>query len=317
MDLTVILCTYNRCRSLATALESVALSEMPASVTWEVLVVDNNSKDDTRKVVEEYEERYPSRFRYLFEGKQGKSNALNAGISQARGNILAFMDDDVSVNRNWLQNLTTIFQETNWSGAGGPVLPEQGFAPPAWLSTEGKYALAPLALFNLGPQAGELFEAPIGTNMAFRKEVFEKVGAFRTDLGPQPGTEARSEDMEFGYRVLTTGMRLWYEPSAIVHHSLPAHRLRKEYFLAWWHDKAQADLRFASTVESKESKFQVGGVPLSAFRRLMRWTLQWITTISPAPRFSAKLKVWMVLGEISEYQRFSRQAGRQGEIYNS
>jgi GT2 family glycosyltransferase len=143
--------------------------------------------------------------------------------------------------------------------------------------------------------------------MAYRKEVFAKVGGFRTDLGPLPGTEARSEDMEFGYRVLGAGLRLWYEPSAIVYHSLPAHRLQKKYFLAWWHDKAQADLRAFGMPEG--TKIQIAGVPLAAFCRLARWTLQWITSVSPARRFSSKLKVWIILGEIGESHRISTRAG--------
>jgi glycosyltransferase involved in cell wall biosynthesis len=305
MNITVILCTYNRCHSLAAALNSVAASRLPESVSWEVVVIDNNSNDKTRDVVAEFGHRYPGRFRYVFEPQQGKSFALNAGIREARGEILAFMDDDVIVDAKWLQCLTAIFQKQGWSGVGGRVLPERTFTPPAWLSVEGKYALAPLAMFDLGPQPGELNEAPFGTNMAFRKEVFEKVGGFRTDLGPRPGSETRGEDTEFGDRVLAAGQHLWYEPSAIVYHSLPAYRLQKEYFLAWWHDKAQADIRAVGLPRGGE--LQVAGVPLSFFRRLANWTLQWITAIHSARRFSCKLKVWTILGEIAECHRLSTQ----------
>src|SRR5580698_3953870 len=98
MTISVVLCTYNRCQALARALESVAASRLPASVDWEVLVVDNNSNDRTREVVEKFATRHPRRFRYLFESKPGKSNALNAGVNAAQGEILAFMDDDVSVD---------------------------------------------------------------------------------------------------------------------------------------------------------------------------------------------------------------------------
>jgi glycosyltransferase involved in cell wall biosynthesis len=311
MNVTVILCTYNRCQSLAAALESVAVSQLPDSVSWEVLVVDNNSKDETRKVVESIRQRYPKRFRYSFEPQQGKSYALNTGIREARGKILAFMDDDVVVDAKWLQNLTAVLLNADFAGAGGLVLPERNFAPPAWLSLKGRYALAPLAIFDLGSQPGELTEAPFGTNMAFRKEVFEKIGGFRTDLGPRPGSEARGEDTDFGDRALAAGQRLWYEPSAIVYHSLPAHRLKKEYFLAWWHDKAQTDLRTVGL--SPETGLQIGGVPVRYFRRLTNWTLQWITAINPARRFSCKLKVWIVKGEIAECRRLSTQAKHQGE----
>src|SRR5581483_7499904 len=96
MKVTVILCTHNRSRSLTTALNSVAQSRVPDALHWEVLVVDNNSNDATRSVVEEFRQRDPSRFRYLFEPTQGKSHALNSGCKAAgNADILAFMDDDV------------------------------------------------------------------------------------------------------------------------------------------------------------------------------------------------------------------------------
>ena len=103
---TVILCTYNRCQVLRAALQSLAASELPDSIQWEVLVVDNNSTDQTRQVVEEFCRRCPGRFRYIFEPHPGKSFALNRGIQEAKGEVLAFTDDDVSVEPTWLQNLT-------------------------------------------------------------------------------------------------------------------------------------------------------------------------------------------------------------------
>ena len=107
MQITVILCTYNRCQSLARALNSLAASILPETIEWEVLVVDNNSSDQTKAVVSDFACRHPGRFRYRFEPQQGKSYALNAGIGEARGDILAFMDDDVTVEPVWLQDLTS------------------------------------------------------------------------------------------------------------------------------------------------------------------------------------------------------------------
>ena len=112
MKITVILCTYNRSRYLRTALDSVAASILPASVSWDVLVVDNNSNDQTREVVKEYCAKYPEHFKYLFEPTPGKSHALNSGIREAAGDVLAFMDDDVTVEPTWLQNLTAALHET-------------------------------------------------------------------------------------------------------------------------------------------------------------------------------------------------------------
>jgi len=104
-------------------------------------------------------------------------------------------------------------------------------------------------------------------------------------LGPRPGSETRSEDTEFGFRALGAGHRHWYEPSAIVYHSLPAQRLQKEYFLAWWYDKARADIRAFGLPQG--TKLQIAGVPLYFFRRLANWTLQWITAINPRAAFPA------------------------------
>ena len=77
MNITVIVCTFNRSGLLETALESIAASEMPAGIAWEILVADNNSSDGTRAVVEDFIRRHPGRFRYVFEPRPGKSNALN------------------------------------------------------------------------------------------------------------------------------------------------------------------------------------------------------------------------------------------------
>jgi glycosyltransferase involved in cell wall biosynthesis len=308
MKISVILCTYNRCQSLVTALESVAASRLSDSVDWEVLVVDNNSKDQTRKVVEEFIACHPGRFRYFFEAKQGKSHALNTGIRESSGDVVAFMDDDVVVDAVWLHTLTAVLQRSEWSGVGGRILPERSFEPPEWLALDRKYALAPLAIFDLGPRSGELFEAPFGTNMAFRREVFVKIGGFRTDLGPCPGSEIRGEDTEFGDRALAAQLRLWYQPSAIVYHSLNAERLTKRYFLAWWFDKARSDLRQDGVPSNLH--WRVSGVPIALLARLCAWFVRWMSAFRPAHRFSCKLSLWKVAATIVECRRLHLLSGR-------
>ena len=239
--ITVILCTYNRCRDLAGTLESVAASQVPSSVTWEVLVVDNNSTDQTRDVVEGFCRRHPGRFRYLFEPKAGKSYALNAGIANARGEVLAFVDDDVTVEPTWLQNLTAELHGGEWAGTAGRILPAHGFTPPPWLPPIWFPIL--FAHFDLGDQPSELNRPPYGANMAFRKSAFEKHGGFRIDLGPTPNSQIRNEDTEFGRRLIKAGERLRYEPSAVVYHPLPQGRITKEYFFSWWFDYGRAMIR--------------------------------------------------------------------------
>jgi glucosyl-dolichyl phosphate glucuronosyltransferase len=311
MKITVVLCTYNRSGSLAKTLNSVAAQTLPESVDWEVLVVDNNSSDRTREVTEGFSNRHPGRFRYLFEPQPGKSHALNAGIRQARGDILAFLDDDVTVEPTWLQNLTAAIYNGEWAGAGGRIVPEWSRPVPRWLSPTAWYALGPLVQFDLGNVAGRLSEPPFGTNMAFRKEMFEKYGDFLLELGPRPGSEIRNEDSEFAGRLLAAGERLRYEPSAVVCHPVQDNRIEKTYFLAWWFHKGEANIRQFGIRPG--TKYFAAGVPLYLFRNLAVWALKWLVAINPSRRFSNKLSVWTKAGEILECYRKSIEARKGTE----
>lgn len=304
LNITVILCTYNRCRSLGKALESVARSVVVNSTHWEVLVVDNNSDDQTRELIERYCARYPKIFRYIFEPKQGKSNALNTAIREAAGDVLAFTDDDLEVDAHWLHNLTAPLACSEWAGVGGRVLPERGFSPKSWMDISSRYGLAPLAMFNPHIPAGPIDEPPFGANMAYRKELFLKYGDFRLDLGPQPGGEIKNEDVEFGARILAAGERIWYEPSALVYHEVAPHRARKSYFLGWWYGKGRSDRR----LEDAGHQRRLFGVPLVLIRRLVIWSLRWICSFDPAERFTCRAKVWYIAGSLKESIAQARSA---------
>ncbi len=305
MKITVILCTYNRCASLRIALESVARSVVPAPIEWDLLLVDNNSSDQTSAVFEEFNAKYPGRFRYLFEPKPGKSNALNSAIEATGADVLAFMDDDVLVDPTWLANLTSVLNDSPYAGVGGRIVPQWKTARPRWLPVKEKYGLAPLVMFDLGDEAGPLVEPPFGTNMAFRRSVFDHYARFRTDLGPRPGSEIRSEDTEFGQRLLNAGERLYYQPSAVVYHEVAEKRLKKEFFLKWSFDKARADIREFGA--QKGTKWFIAGVPLYLFRRLAAWAVRWMASINPADRFARKLKIWSTAGAIRECYRSSNE----------
>jgi glycosyltransferase involved in cell wall biosynthesis len=307
MNITVILCTYNRCEMLREALTSAMSMKLPEDTPWQVLVVDSNSGDKTPEVVSDICTRYPGRVRYIFEAKPGKSHALNAGIRAANADVVAFMDDDVTVDPLWLANLTACLGQDEWVGAGGRIIPVWTSSPPAWIPREGRYPLGPLAMFDLGPQAGQLSESPIGTNMAFKRTIFEKHGGFRTDLGPRPGSEIRGEDSEFGNRLLAAGERLRYEPSAVVYHPVAGERIRKAYFLSWFFDKARSSvLEFGIP---RDPRGQICGVPLDLYLRFAVWTLRWMVACEPSKRFYRKLTVWTVAGQIAECYRQSRTTG--------
>jgi len=314
MKITVVLCTYNRCQSLAKALNGIATQILPESTDWEVLVVDNNSTDGTRAVADDFCHRYPGRFRYVFEPNQGQSHARNAGVREAEGDVIAFTDDDITVEPMWLQNLTAPMKDGQWAGTGGRTLLERDFSPPPWLGLREPYDLGgPLAQFDSGERPFELDRPPVGANMAFRKEIFRKYGGFRTDLGTRPGSEIRNEDSEFGRRLLAAGERLWYEPSAVVYHPVPDHRARKEYFLKWWFDHGRGLVREWGRGPA------LLGIPRPYFNilRLLSTAMvqriwRWVSARDPQRRFFWKCWVWATAGQIKEYYRLARSTQAEG-----
>ncbi len=312
MYVTVVLCTYNRCKSLAKTLRSIAASELPDYVEWEVVIVDNNSKDETRFVVDEFCRLNPRRFRYLFELRQGKSYALNSGVRNARGQVIAFLDDDVVIEPTWLKNLTSSLHGSDWAGAGGRTLLDRPFSPPSWLSLKfpGGHGGVVAALFDLGESPRELNLAPYGTNMAYRKKMFEQYGLFRTDLGPSSNrkTPRPNEDTEFGRRLMAAGERIRYEPSAVVYHGVTAERLRKEYYLNWWFDYGRAVIREkgvgASICGLPRHYF---GIPKMIVITLPAFALRWMRTVNAPERFFAKCLTWSIAGQIAETCQIARE----------
>ncbi|MGA9061100.1 MAG: glycosyltransferase [Terracidiphilus sp.] len=296
MKITVILCTYNRCRCLAKALESLAAQVVPTSVQWEVLVVDNNSTDQTQEVVEEFSGRQPDRFRYLLETRQGKSYALNAGIRESRSEILAFTDDDAIAEPDWLWNLTSNLHDGEWAGSGGRIIPIWARPLPSWLSPDDPHTMGSFVAFDAGMEAGALNRPPYGANMAFRREAFERYGGFRTDLGRSAGDLQGREDIEFAGRLLARGERLRYEPGAVVRHPTPEYRMEKAYVLNWWFRFGY--LEIAESGPPSDSRFLLKGVPFYLFRRLARWIFQWMISIYAPRRFACKRNVWYLAGII-------------------
>jgi glucosyl-dolichyl phosphate glucuronosyltransferase len=313
VNVTVIICTYNRCRTLEKALASVAASALPESTKWEVLVVDNNSSDQTREVADSFCERYPGRFRYVFEPRQGKSYALNTGVQKAQGEILAFVDDDLTVDPDWLRSLTAALHGGEWSGAGGRTLLAGAFDPPKWMAMKGPYSLGGIlaAQFDLGDRPCVLTRAPYGANMAFRKEMFLKYGLFRTDLGPSPDklVPRPNEDTELGRRLLAAGEPLRYEPLAVAYHPVPTHRITRSYFLRWHFDWGRALVR-----EWGRGRNVLEVIPrpyfsiLSVlFKTMVPSIVQWISALDPQRRFYSKCRVFLAAGEITEFYRLARE----------
>ncbi len=304
--ISVIICTHNRAASLVETLRSLAQMAVPAWLSWELLVVDNNSTDGTRKATEEFATISGLRVRYLFEARQGKSFALNAGIVMAKGQILAFTDDDVQVDRNWLSAMWHVFEASDCIGVGGRIVATWNRPKPTWLEEEGPYRLmAVIVKFDLGEDSCALEVPPFGANMAFKRVAFEKYGLFRVDLGPGAGRRrlAGGEDTEIGRRMMSAGEKLIYAPDAMVFHPVEPHRARRRYFQTWYFNYGRAEIRCSGWTSETRRYF---GIPRYLFRELATDIFRWCVSFNRKRRFYYKLQAYLAAGAISEARELAR-----------
>jgi glucosyl-dolichyl phosphate glucuronosyltransferase len=307
MDISVVLATYNRAASLQITLESFAALKIPSTLSWELLVVDNNSTDDTAATVRRFTKRLGPSVRYIFEGRQGRSAALNAGIAQASGDVVAFTDDDVILDPEWLAQLCRAFDDPSVSAVGGRILPLWNHPQPKWLEMDGQQAVVN---FDFGDKAQEIQIAPMGANSAFRKEIFSKYGLFRLDLGVRGSKHTITcDDTEFGGRLMAAREKIVYWPTAVIHHPVEPHRTTKKYFLTWYFYNGVSLTRTGGLPTEGVFYF---GVPRWLYGRLARDVGNWFGTMNPERRFQSKLKACRSVGQIVECYRLSRQKARLG-----
>lgn len=228
IKISVVICTRNRAESLKKTLDSLRAMDVP-DFSWELIVVDNNSTDNTREIVDEYKIKSGLNVVYVFEKKRGLANARNAGIKKAKGEIIAFTDDDVIVDKNWLSCIVNEFEsDSSISLMGGRVELYDPNDQPVTIRTlkERRYFTSLDQLFSLIP----------GCNMAFRRTVLEALKNFDPSFGA--GTRLQSaEDSDFFYRAYKRGFRMAYSPDFLVYHNHgrrteeQVHRLKKGYVI--------------------------------------------------------------------------------------
>jgi glycosyltransferase involved in cell wall biosynthesis len=282
--------------------------DVPAELEWELIVVDNNSTDNTRAVVAEFLRTSGLNVRYIFEPKLGLCHARNRGVSEAAGEIVAFTDDDVRVVPRWLGELVDTFTRFDCMGVAGKSVPEwNGLAKPAWLVTTGAYCLSlgPLLDFDQGDEVKEIQVAPWGLNMAFRKVAFEKYGSFRTDLGVSGPGGLLGEDTEFGRRLLDVGQKIAYSPRAVVFHPVERHRITKKYLLRYYFRLGRTEIRLEGLPSGPVLYF---GIPRYMFRALLEKCRAWLFTVGAKKRFYCKAQVYYLLGQMIEARRMTRRS---------
>jgi glycosyltransferase involved in cell wall biosynthesis len=264
---SVILPTYRRPHGLRRALASVLDQTFPAS-SYEILVIDNNSPDDTARVIDEIAREHPGRVRRLFEVRQGVSYARQAGIDQARGEIIAFFDDDVHVARNWLETIVeTLEAHPEVQCVGGRVLPEWSVPPPAWLTCD---HWSPLGLQDYGDRPLRMSSANprglISANLACRAAVLRTVGGFSPALQRVKDGIGSLEDDDWNRRFWKAGGVGLYQPTLVAWTDVPPERLTRKYHRRWHlgHGRFYALLR-ADEIE-RSNLGALFGVPAHLYR---------------------------------------------------
>lgn len=222
--LSLVICTYNRAHLLDDTLHSFAKIPALSDLVFEVLVIDNNSNDDTHIIVERWAKRANFKLRYIFESKQGVSNARNCAITEAHGLWIWFVDDDVYFDENWLRGVAEGLRSFPDAAAiAGRVMLEFEQSQPDWLTDS---ALNFYGLTRFGEQTRwlDFGEYPITANAGFRRDVFKNTGLFRIDLG-RVGSSLRSwDETELSMRIYHSGRQIAYVPDAMVRHRISPSR---------------------------------------------------------------------------------------------
>ena len=227
-QVSIIIPTLNHAKYLKNALTSVQHQSFPKD-EYEIIVVDNNSTDDTPQVVEEHNKDSTKKVVYVKEPRVGLHYARHTGARVASGEILAYIDDDVTVHSEWLTEIIDPFNDPQVACVGGKVIPNWEVDPPIWLNRFPSYYLS---FLDYGDERKILqgMEGINGCNMAVRRSVLYEVGGFAPEVwygsliwfsGNGEGG-LREKISEAGYKVV-------YEPKAWVYHHIPQTRLTPEY----------------------------------------------------------------------------------------
>lgn len=224
--LSVVVCTYNRQKFIGACLQCLSVQTL-AKQLWEVVLVDNNSTDNSAKIIKDFiasNTEMPAQ--YVFEGQQGLSFARNRGITEAKGKVIVYIDDDVETVPDYLQTIYQFFiAHPTAVGMGGKTLPKYSECPkPAWISP---YLAGITGTIDRGDDM-RLFtkkmKYPSGCNMVYLKSVLVEAGGFNNAL------KARADDKYIFQQVRKISSEIWYVPQAFSLHNIDAERLTDASF---------------------------------------------------------------------------------------
>ena len=225
-QLSIIIPTKNRVQILADLFDSIGRLDEIDSIRPEIIVADNGSQDDTSDYVHSLARDFPNSIRTLKVLRPGKSAAINEAVKAANGNVLAFLDDDVVVDKTWLVAIQRFFRDGNCPVGQGLIRLQPPTAnDPEILRLVERYRTIP-----------KLEHDPIiktlstlnGANFFARRDAFDEVGGLDERLGP--GASGTSEDVDFARRLIQARIAIGYAPQAVVYHRVDRDRLTDEYF---------------------------------------------------------------------------------------
>lgn len=230
MKLSVAICTWNRAHLLGETLESVQAASQRIRCSVEVIVVNNNSTDETDAVIDCYARQMP--LRRVFEPQPGVAHARNAAIEAAVGDYLVWTDDDVLVDASWLAAYEAAFREHPHAGVfGGPIFPLFEQPLPPWLARNWRSVGIAFGLRDFGPEPLRLCpdRLPFGANFAVRMGEQKSI-RFRTHLGRRPGDRwCLGEETEMLARLLAADVEGRWVPGASINHRIPVEHLTTTY----------------------------------------------------------------------------------------
>lgn len=239
--ISVIVCTYNRAVILENCLKSLE-KQTAGKHLYEVIVVNNNSTDNTEMVVKNFSKNKPN-FRIVREKRQGLSNARNKGWREAKGKYVAYIDDDAIAEFDWIKQIVMFIKNNPKVNAFGGPYDRFSLKPlPVWFPEN-------YCILNLGDKAKVLNlrnECISGSNMIFNKSIFEKYGGFNTDLGMKGNRILYGEEAEFLFRLKKTEGPVFYVPTIRVRHLVTERKLH-----LWWLLKSDYFSNFSYSLLNK------------------------------------------------------------------
>jgi len=225
MKVSVVICTYNREQHIERALESL-IPQTASKEDYEIVIVDNNSTDSTPERIKNFKKKYPDyHIQTAVETNQGLSFARNKGIELAKGEIISFIDDDAIARENFIEKIISNTEKfPSHYAFGGKVLPKyEKEKEPEWMSP---YIERIISIVDMGDEIKSFDKTyPVGCNMFFRREIFDKIGKFNTNL------RLRSDDKYIFMKIKEAGYEVLYFPDVVVQHFIDDFRTTKEYVI--------------------------------------------------------------------------------------